>query len=615
MEYDLIPINNALEKAKPHKISINQSSFSKKRRLNITHVIEKDRPEEFVSEDAEIKIKSSLNDEDIKLNIKTIDWGEFNTDKLVNAMAEFSKVLTGVTLYPYQIDFQKRIFESVLLNDGDEVTALFSRQAGKSEVVACSIVTMMVIIPVLAGIFPEQLQRFSKGIHIGLFAPTSEQAYTTHSRMDLRLSSDEADALLSDADIDANKRYNGGMLHVFGPKKILASGSSAASYHSFCRMQSAAKQSKVESKTYHVLVMDEAQDIDTLKVEKSLHPMAAAYNGTIIKIGTPAPYVSNFYYATRRNKRNDSKIRNHYEYDYKTVQKYNPFYRAFVKKEIERLGIDSDAFRQAYALEWLLEKGMALTPALFDEYMREPGLKYEYEWDGVSEYAAGLDLAKASDATVLTVAKVYLNENPEDLTADTSSVKTIVNWVELNNTTWEEQFHTILGYVEAYHIKTLTVDGTGVGDPIAERLELALSETECTVISVKMSSQAKHEMATQFYEDLRKHRLRVPASAKVRETRRYKAFLEQFYTAEKVYKNKYLMLQHTDEKGARDDYVDSLLLLLYGVNQNMQPKLTKYNNIFDMTGRYNPHKAKHSQRYTEAIARLKNHNLARWRSG
>ena len=56
---------------------------------------------------------------------------------------------------------------------------------------------------------------------------------------------------------------------------------------SYCRRQTANPRAKIEGASYHIIIMDEAQDADDTVVRKSIHPMLAFYAGTIVKIGTP----------------------------------------------------------------------------------------------------------------------------------------------------------------------------------------------------------------------------------------------------------------------------------------------------------------------------------------
>jgi hypothetical protein len=65
----------------------------------------------------------------------------------------------------------------------------------------------------------------------------------------------------------------------------------------------------------------------------SIHPMGAAFNGTIAKMGTPTDQNCEFYEAIKRNLSliSTAKKRNHFEFDYKTVQKYNIWNGCLIK--------------------------------------------------------------------------------------------------------------------------------------------------------------------------------------------------------------------------------------------------------------------------------------------
>ena len=71
-------------------------------------------------------------------------------DKLIEKTMTFMEALVGHDLHPYQKPLARRIIESVLINDGEEVTALAARQSGKSETIANTVVTLMVLLPRLA---------------------------------------------------------------------------------------------------------------------------------------------------------------------------------------------------------------------------------------------------------------------------------------------------------------------------------------------------------------------------------------------------------------------------------------------------------------------------------
>ena len=49
-------------------------------------------------------------------------------DKLIDKIMDFLKVLVGHDLHPYQKPLARRVIESVIINDGEEITALAARQ-------------------------------------------------------------------------------------------------------------------------------------------------------------------------------------------------------------------------------------------------------------------------------------------------------------------------------------------------------------------------------------------------------------------------------------------------------------------------------------------------------
>lgn len=859
------------------------------------------------------------------------------------------------------------------LEQGDKLFVLADHTVThNTETLAQTCNTLLVLIPLLARIFPEQLGRFKRGFRIGLFAPTNEQAYTTHSRMDLRLSDEDADAIMSDSDINAQKKYNNGVLQITGADEQLPSGKIIPSFRSFCKVQSAAKQTKIESKTYDLILIDEAQEVDTMKVQKcfvegtpinrpdgttdsiefivqnklsvltpdgvsqpsafidggeqacktftldngrvlttslnhehlvvtrtkrtpfkvltkdlssehrvaipdelpyfghegtfeeglllgsllgdgsftmsppqfcgseeyisllepivesmgcrvnrhtinrengliectfpsrttwrnpisswlktigvysktgaekylpdlpyskecargviqglietdgcveeyskkpiisfaniseklvrglqdqllkfgvhsrvfskpnngslgvapkplwvlhikdvesirrfseriglqlkndkliqacatiapkmsrnksvsyppkfrfqkivrledagvrqtycvtvptdehlilangivsgnSIHPMVSATNGTIVKIGTCTTFRSDFYDATIRNKRKYIKnnIKNHFEFDYKTCQRYNKYYKSWVTKERERIGEDSDAFRMAFRLEWLIEKGMAITPQMYEEYLKVPGNRFEYAPIDGATYVAGLDLGKENDSTVMTIARI--EEDPTHLAKEDENqdkfIKTVVNWIEMIGDNWEVQFETVVSAVRTYGIKVLTVDSTGVGDVIYDRLERVLEDEDVVLIPVIFNLKEKHAMATLFYEELRAMRIRIPAHQSATKTKRHQNFLMQFYACEKVYNKSFMQLKHGDDKDAHDDFVDSLLLMCYGVEQNLTPRVRSSDNFMRHGGSFREDTHR-SRRFEKAISQYKRVNAANWR--
>ena len=205
---------------------------------------------------------------------------------------EFCKTASGVTLYPYQENFARRMIQSVLLEDGEEITALFSRQSGKTETVSCVITGLCVILPSLARMpdlaKDDRIGKFKDGFWVGIFAPSYELAGIMHSRMSARMQSESMMSVLSDPDIGIDLQ---------GGRKVLRLPNG-----SYVDANSAGPQANIEGKTYHVIICEECQDISNYKIKKSIHPMLASTNGTIIKIGTPNAQKGDFFDACERNR-------------------------------------------------------------------------------------------------------------------------------------------------------------------------------------------------------------------------------------------------------------------------------------------------------------------------
>lgn len=95
-----------------------------------------------------------------------------STNELVDKILLFCMALTGVSLFPYQVSFAKRIIKAVITNDSAEITALFSRQSGKSETTSVVVSGLMVILPVLANTpafyHDDRFIKFREGFWCGI---------------------------------------------------------------------------------------------------------------------------------------------------------------------------------------------------------------------------------------------------------------------------------------------------------------------------------------------------------------------------------------------------------------------------------------------------------------
>ena len=201
--------------------------------------------------------------------------GRIPTSELVNRIFTFCELYSGKTLFPYQEQFSKRVIRSVLENDGEEITALFARQSGKSETIADTVGGLMIILPMLANMpmFADdrRLQMFRDGIWVGIFAPSQRQAQITYGRIKARIQSKSAMAVLEDPEFRLTFTTSNGQ-------------TVALSNGSFATAISASDGSNIEGESFKLIICEEAQDISNFKIQKSIHPMGAAYNATIVNL-------------------------------------------------------------------------------------------------------------------------------------------------------------------------------------------------------------------------------------------------------------------------------------------------------------------------------------------
>lgn len=443
-------------------------------------------------------------------------------------------------LRPYQIEFARRIFESLILDDGATMTGLFSRQSGKSETLALVTAVGCVFFPRLARVFPEWMGKFRNGFYVGAFAPVDEQADNLYGRIVERLSSDKATAMMSDPDIDDFVVARGRVL------KLVKSGS-------LVRKTTCHPKATIEGRTYHFILIDEAQGADKVVVDKKIAPMGAATNASMVMTGTCEYHKGIFYDTIRDNKRAEARgaKKNNFEYDWKTVARHNPQYKKKIEREKVRLGEDSDEFRLSYRIQWILEKGMFTTSerldALGDTSMQSVVHAYHR-----TPVVAGIDVGRKQDKTIVTV--VYVDwDNPDPFGMYYHQV---LNWLDLEGMDWEEQYFRIADFLANYNIWKVGIDVGGLGDVVAQRMQILLPH--CEVVQLG-SSNTDQSQRWKYLKQLLEHgQISWPAGAKVRRNKVYKRFRTEMEDLEIVFKGPYVLAEAPKASDAHDDYPDSL---------------------------------------------------------
>lgn len=464
---------------------------------------------------------------------------------LVDKIMGFMKVLVGHELHPYQQPLARRLIESVIINDGEEITALASRQSGKSETIANTVATLMVILPRLAKMYPELLGKFGDGIMVGMFAPVQSQVETLYGRTVSRLTSESALDVLGDPEIDDMVAKTPGVVRNI---RLKNSGSSLM-------MMTANPRAKIESKSFHLIIIDECQEADDFVVAKSISPMGAYYNATMVKTGTPTTHKNNFYKAIQFNRRRQTSRnakQNHFQWDWKDVAKVNPNYEKFIKKEMLRISEDSDEFQLSYNCKWLLERGMFVTSSIMDD-LGDTSQEIVKSWHR-SPVVVGIDPARKMDSTVVTVVWVDWDRPDEYGYYD----HRVLNWLEMQGDDWEEQYFQIQQFLSSYDVLAIGIDANGVGDAVAGRLKILMPRAEVIPVTSSPTEQSKRWKHLQAL--IQRQMVSWPSHAKTRRLRIWKKFYQQMTDAEVQYKGPNFLVAAPDEVHAHDDFVDSLSL-------------------------------------------------------
>lgn len=506
---------------------------------------------------------------------------QLDLKKLVTRIVALAQTLAEKRFYDYQIEIAYRIIESVLLHDGDVITALIARQSGKTETLSSVVAALGIILPQLAAQYKDDwrlnitdekgvYRGFRNGIQIGIYAPRREQAEIMFNRIKHAFESDTGIKILKELNLKMSES-NGDRIRLSNGTRILS--------------QSASEQSKIEGATHHLLIAEEAQDISDLKVRKSLHPMVSSLLGTMVKIGTATTRKCDFYNAIKTNERTEiiSGKRNNFFYPHTITERYNSLYRKYVEKERQRLGEDSDEFRMAYGCEWIFERGMFITQAqLFHtDVVQSYGMFSLLHPRGLHKNFAqykiivGIDWGSSSDSTVLTVMAVNWNaplesgvyEDMDSQHDYTFYKKHVLNWVEFIGDNYESQYWQIFEYLKSLpNLAKIVTDSNTCGLPIFDRLKASFDGSGVEVVPFNFNQRIKSDAYKSLYSEFCGHRITFPAHVDVRKTTVWRKFVNQMLDLRKDYNKGLMSVSHPDERGAHDDYPDSLTMASWGAN-------------------------------------------------
>lgn len=435
--------------------------------------------------------------------------------------------------------------------------------SGKSETVANVVAACMIMFPLLAVAFPDLLDKFREGMWVGAFAPVDEQADNLYGRIVERLTSDRALEIMADPEIAEKVVGRGREL------RLVRSGS-------LVRKTTCHPRAKIEGRTYHLILIDEAQDADEKVVNKSITPMGASTNATMVWTGTPTYVKGVFYRQIQANKRAAGSRRaarlNHFEADWKVVSKTNANYKKFVSKEMLRIGEDSDEFKLSYRLIWLLETGMFTTSEKMDE-LADTSMQVVQVYHQ-SPVLVGIDPARKQDSTVVCV--VWVNWNYPDEFGQYEH--RILNWLDLTGLDWEVQYFRIVEFLANYSVLSIGIDSGGIGDVVASRLRVLMPGVE--VVDMPSDRGAQSKRWKHLMSLMSSGNLAWPAHAKTRRLRTYRRFRAQMEDAELRYEGPNVIIAAPKAADAHDDYVDALANAVALTADAIMPEVEQHGDIF-----------------------------------
>lgn len=489
----------------------------------------------------------------------------------LRVLARPSRAAGKPALWPYQETFCRRIFRDIVEGWMSEVTGLFARQTGKTECLALVSLTCMAMLPALARAFPHdpRFHRFVNGFLVGIYAPVDHQANICFERAVKTYSKAELEAVVTHPDLNAGiVRYSGGRLVLENGSRLLA--------------RTASVNSNIEGDTHHLIIMDEAQDLDKEKVQKSLHPMGAQTGATMAKIGTPENSRSDFYEAICRNIERDNSLRpeqralrRHFEFDCTQGAACNPTYAQYVEEERVRLGEHSIAFRLKYLLQWHFDTDLAFDSPTLAKLL-DVSRPFLYSWDR-SATVAGWDVAKERNLSVVwcnapdfsrPIMEQNLLPQKKGGSANDEAVhamcypKSMIGCLEMEGTNYEGQYPQVVAFCRRMNVRRLVVDMTGVGNPVVERIQLLLPDVE--VVGVSWHSYTVKSFVYTFYlQECHAGRVTFPASEAARQTGTFQRFYEEHKMLTKRWAGNYMLCEKPDDDSA-DDHCDAAALSVWG---------------------------------------------------
>lgn len=291
--------------------------------------------------------------------------------------------------------------------------------------------------------------------------------------------------------------------------------------------KSADSPDHLEGEGINYLVIDEAGIVlkDEMLWHRSLRPMISDTKGQVVFVGTPkgTSLFKEFYNWGKDDNKKD------------WISFNMPSYEGHMKKfpeEIEEMKrqLPEYIFRQEIEGQFLNNDAIFKNIEEICQYKTE-------EYNEKNHYLAGIDLAKYSDYTVISIG--YGNK--------------CVYIEKLGHMDWSLQIEKIKHLLSKYNVQMAYVDATGVGDVITE----AMQSLEINVEPIKFSNESKNNIINNLILLFERKQINIVNNPElINELKNFEIKL-----------NSQGKMRFQGAPGHHDDYVISLALLFWGLKE------------------------------------------------
>jgi hypothetical protein len=391
---------------------------------------------------------------------------------IARVFEKFTERGGGITMRPYQLEPANAIIDSILNNRGLTFVIVMARQSGKDELLAN-------LIAYLLNLFAH------KEKEIVVVNPTYKpQTIKAIFRLENRLARNLITRMFWQKRSDFMRMIGSAVVNFL-------SGDEAAQV--------------VGGTASLALIVNEAQDISSVKFDKDFAPMTASTNATRIFTGTTWTSRTLLAREMRRAAELEKQdgIRRLFVYDADEISKVVPAYKAFVEEEVRKLGRNHPLVKTQYFCEEIDEMaGMfnAQRRALMlgdKPAQNAPTLGRTY---ALTVDVGGQDEALLNLEEIGNTGRDYVTVDIIELDLSDLNILQKPRYRVVKRFAWQGESHVAIfgklcSLISSWNAQYIVIDATGVGEGLWGML---FNKYPTRVIPVKFSQASKSEIGYAF---------------------------------------------------------------------------------------------------------------------